>query len=405
MTRRSAMKLALLLAAAAVASAALRCHSDVARGPPSPAVHTALVAVTTTVRSTDDGDSAEATMDAVRCFVGHSEGDGDDDDAHAPVADAMERSAAQGNTWTASLALREGSALAVATYCVHSGQRVACSGGSAVDGPALADPADDGPRWPSSGRNGTLAGTGLADSAFQLSITPNPGSDNVIGASQGLATLSTKVAGPWSLVREMECFAWYCYLQATDQGQIINPKWGHALSMRQTRVPGDTRFVAQMPVVAGHVLQATSYCVAGGQLAWAANGNTNFRMPPDQQHPAGSISFQLHRTTPVGLFALPAATGYFDLAVGAVFMGTSGTTAVPGASCVARYGNPLSFGGVWPFVNETLLAAHGSVDGVDQFSTGLIPLPPPGRLMEITARCVYEGIESWLGANIRVRTY
>eukprot|EP00727_Mastigamoeba_balamuthi_P000449 m51a1_g10400 hypothetical protein (122) ;mRNA; r:79057-84636 len=81
-----------------------------------------------------------------------------------------------------------------------------------------------------------------------------------------------------------------------------------------------------------HTTPATSYCVAGGQLAWAANGNTNFRMPPDHQHPVDSISFQLHRTTPVGLFALPAATEYFDLSVGAVFMGASGNTAVLGSA-------------------------------------------------------------------------
>eukprot|EP00727_Mastigamoeba_balamuthi_P002992 m51a1_g12690 hypothetical protein (648) ;mRNA; r:88-3055 len=46
-----------------------------------------------------------------------------------------------------------------------------------------------------------LTGTRLIDSVFQLTIAPDHGSDNLISAARLCAPLSTKVAGPWSLVQ------------------------------------------------------------------------------------------------------------------------------------------------------------------------------------------------------------
>eukprot|EP00727_Mastigamoeba_balamuthi_P002563 m51a1_g12303 hypothetical protein (177) ;mRNA; f:339496-340218 len=135
-------------------------------------------------------------------------------------------------------------------------------------------------------------------------------------------------------------------------------------------------------------------------LLWAA-GNANFRIPPEQQHPAGSLSIRRDLCNTLGFSSVPASSGVFALGLGTQFQSPS---PVASSRCVARFGYPAHFGAAWPTVNETLLAWAGPAAGADLWAVS-IPLPAAGGLLEVTARCVCNGIESWLGGNYQVQAY
>eukprot|EP00727_Mastigamoeba_balamuthi_P002562 m51a1_g12302 hypothetical protein (253) ;mRNA; r:337053-338115 len=244
-----------------------------------------------------------------------------------------------------------------------------------------------------------LAAAAAVASGARVYTNPSAGSDNVISVSNGLATLTTTVEGAADLSR-VQCFAWYGNVAATDDGHVLSPRWDPVLSMAQARVGSSNTFSAQVPLTVGHVLQATSYCIVDGQLLWAA-GNANFRIPPEQQHPAGSLSIRRDLCNTLGFSSVPASSGVFALGLGTQFQSPS---PVASSRCVARFGYPAHFGAAWPTVNETLLAWAGPAAGADLWAVS-IPLPAAGGLLEVTARCVCNGIESWLGGNYQVQAY
>eukprot|EP00727_Mastigamoeba_balamuthi_P013027 m51a1_g8347 hypothetical protein (235) ;mRNA; f:38355-39256 len=205
--------------------------------------------------------------------------------------------------------------------------------------------------------------------APRIDMFPEPGSDNVVPASSGLATLYSALQNAvvdWTQVR---CFAVYNYLPADDYGHLQTTNWGPAILMQQNGREGYQR-EAQIPVIAGYVLQATSYCVQNGQAIWAPSGNVNFRLAPDQQHPAGELT-------------------------------TFSTVLNAPVNCVARYGYPEHFGGAWPSIHEVAMQT-GSGSGL--FS-GSVELPAVGKLLEVTARCTCGGLQTWLGGNYQITVY
>eukprot|EP00727_Mastigamoeba_balamuthi_P010925 m51a1_g6455 hypothetical protein (262) ;mRNA; f:10024-10951 len=243
---------------------------------------------------------------------------------------------------------------------------------------------------------GALAVLASADQ-FRVYTNPNAYSDNVIPASVGVATLTATIDGAVDM-STAQCFAWYGYVTGSSS------EWGTAVSMQQRRLlsDGGNRFTAQMPLVAGRTLQATAYCVAGGEFHWAPYGNIIFRLPPDQQHPAGAVYIIRGLSTQLGTYSVPSTDRFFSITVASQFQGPA-VSPVAGSRCVARFGYPRSFGGPWPTVNETELShtqtfTVPNVGLVDQW-TGSVPLPGAGGLLEATARCTYNGIETWLGGN------
>eukprot|EP00727_Mastigamoeba_balamuthi_P010929 m51a1_g6459 hypothetical protein (222) ;mRNA; f:19213-20107 len=215
------------------------------------------------------------------------------------------------------------------------------------------------------------------------------------------AQLTTTLEGPVDASR-VQCFAWYGYVRSNSSRAAV---WDQAVSMRQRRVHATSRYSCQLPLRAGHVLQATAYCVADGQLVWAPEGNANFRLPDEDQHPAGAVAIRRELSSVVGLRRVPASDAVFPVHVASEFVGAEGAAVAVGSKCVARFGYPRRFGGAWPTVNETELALVQTAQrGVDHW-VGTVELPAAGGLLEATARCTYNGIESWLGGNILVQAF
>eukprot|EP00727_Mastigamoeba_balamuthi_P008934 m51a1_g4663 hypothetical protein (253) ;mRNA; f:96430-97624 len=244
-----------------------------------------------------------------------------------------------------------------------------------------------------------LAAAAAVASGARVYTNPNAGSDNVIPVSNGFATLTTTVEGAADTSR-VQCFAWYGNLAATDDGHVISDAWDPVLSMAQIPVGRGNTFSAQIPLTVGHVLRATSYCLVDGQRLWAA-GNANFRISREQQHPAGSLSIRKDLSTPAGHYSVPTSSNVFAFNLGSQFQSSSPAAS---SSCVARFGYPARFGAPWPTVNETLLYRNNPAAAADMWNA-YVPLPAAGGLLEVTARCVYNGIESWLGANYQVQAY
>eukprot|EP00727_Mastigamoeba_balamuthi_P003281 m51a1_g12950 hypothetical protein (252) ;mRNA; f:185-1363 len=243
-----------------------------------------------------------------------------------------------------------------------------------------------------------LAAAAAVASGARVYTSPGAGSDNVIPVSNGFATLTTTVEGAAD-INSVQCFAWYGNLPATDDGHVSSDVWDPVLSMVQTRDGMSNTFSAQIPLTVGHVLRATSYCIVDGQRLWVA-GNANFRIPSEQQHPFVSISFPAEYGTPSGHSSVPASSGVFTLSFGARYRSPN---PIASSMCVARFGYPARFGAPWPTVNETLL--HQATASSADVWYGSVPLPAAGGLLEVTARCVYNGFESWLGANYQVQAY
>eukprot|EP00727_Mastigamoeba_balamuthi_P004088 m51a1_g13677 hypothetical protein (389) ;mRNA; r:153-1846 len=380
-----------LAAAAAVANAEYYCYNNPNRGSDNVIPYSVGVAtVTTTVQRT--GGNLGVDWSSVQCYLYYSyvasdaQGHPLSSTWSTPLTSGMARSSAHGgNMWTGTLALRNESVLEVVSYCLAQGQQLWCGGS---EGNIIF-------RMPPTAHHTRAA---ARDAGVRVYTNPNAGSDNVIPVSNGLATLTTTVEGASDLSR-VQCFAWYGNVPATDDGHLLSNRWDPVLSMVQARIDYSNRFSAQIPITVGHVLQATSYCLVDGQRVWAA-GNANFRISPEQQHPAGSLTIRRDLSTTPGYFSLPASASFY-LHIASQFQAPSPAA---GSRCVARFGYPARFGAAWPTVNETLLSFAASTSGADQWS-GNVPLPAAGGLLEVTARCVYNGIESWLGANYQVQAY
>eukprot|EP00727_Mastigamoeba_balamuthi_P002698 m51a1_g12425 hypothetical protein (252) ;mRNA; r:789579-790703 len=243
-----------------------------------------------------------------------------------------------------------------------------------------------------------LAAAAAVASGARVYTNPSAGSDNVIPVSNGFATLTTTVEGAANM-DSVQCFAWYGILAATDDGHVFSDVWDPVLSMVQTRDGRSNAFSAQIPLTIGHVLRATSYCIVDGQRLWAA-GNANFRIPPEQQHPAGTLSIRRDLSTPLGHSSVPASSGAF-----AFHLGFQSPSPIASSRCVAHFGYPARFGASWPIVNETLIYQQQTGPAAADMWYASVPLPAAGGLLEVTARCVYNGIESWLGANYQVQAY
>eukprot|EP00727_Mastigamoeba_balamuthi_P002433 m51a1_g12187 hypothetical protein (396) ;mRNA; f:9808-11254 len=385
-----------VLAAAAVASASYSCYNNPNRGSDNVIPYSVGAGtVTTTVQRA--GGNLGVDWRSVQCYLYFSYVASDAQGRpltttwEAPRTERMTRSTAHGgNMWTGTLPLRNESVLEVVSYCVAEGQQLWCGG---VEGNIIF-------RMPPVHHQ-----TRSAHSDLQVFTTPAPGSDNVVSASVGVATLTTTVNGASVDLSRVQCFAWFGYVRATDDGRILSTQWGPAVSMQQTRVlaEGGNTFVAEIPLKTGRVLQATSYCVADGELRWATMGNVNFRLPASEQHPTGSLSIVRPLSTPLGLSTVAASSSVYPLNVVARFNDLSGYVPLPeGARCVAHFGYPVRFGSAWPTVNETQLMPMGSHSGSD-FWYGLLPLPAAGKLLEASARCTYNGVEAWIGGNIQVQ--
>eukprot|EP00727_Mastigamoeba_balamuthi_P013058 m51a1_g8375 hypothetical protein (512) ;mRNA; f:156477-159717 len=230
-------------------------------------------------------------------------------------------------------------------------------------------------------------------------IIPQPGSDNVVPASSGVGTLvSDFTEAHWSAL-EVQCWAVYSYLPADDYGHVTTTKWDPVITMPQTMSGMGYVRVNDIPVLAGYVLQATSYCVPQGQRVWASVGNVNFRLAPDQQHPTGSVTISRNLASP--------AVGPLRVSSDAVSFGfeISAHCTVPNAAmtCVSRSGNPEHFGGKWADVYERPMSRVEGA-GADRWA-GYARLPAAGQLLEITARCTCGGVQAWLGGNYQITVY
>eukprot|EP00727_Mastigamoeba_balamuthi_P010926 m51a1_g6456 hypothetical protein (395) ;mRNA; r:13157-14693 len=293
------------------------------------------------------------------------------------------------STFVGSLPLRNNTVLEVVSYCVHNTVQFWCGNGMGnirFRMPPVASTRQHAAR----------------NTPFRVFTNPSAGSDNVIPASFGVATLTTGIDGVAN-VSAAECFAWYGYVRSDDRGAVASGVWDQAVSMRQRRAHhASNRFSCEVPLRVGHVLQATAYCVADGRLVWAPAGNANFRLPPEQQHPAGVVAVLRNRSTAIGFRRVPASYGVLPIHIASQLEGEA--SPVAGSRCVARFGYPARFEAPWPTVNETVLALSHTARGVDHW-TGVVPLPAAGGLLEATARCTYNGIESWLGGNILVEAY
>eukprot|EP00727_Mastigamoeba_balamuthi_P004108 m51a1_g13695 hypothetical protein (401) ;mRNA; r:30487-31894 len=400
MGRMSTMVAVAVVAAAAVANAEFYCYNNPNRGSDNVIPYSIGVGtVTTTVQST----SGSADWSAVSCFL-YASYIASDAQGHpltstwgTTLTSQMVRSTAHGgNMFQGSLPLRNGSVLEVVSYCSSAQQSQYWCGGSQGNIMFRMPPV-------AAQRRSAAAAPAARSASFRVYTNPNANSDNVIPASTGVAILTSTIDGAVDL-STAQCFAWYGYVPATDDGHILSPAWGQAVSMAQTRIlaDGGNLFTAQIPLVIGHVLQATTYCVAGGQFVWAPSGNINFRLAPEQQHPTGSLSIDRTLSTPLGTTTVPASSTFFSVVIASRFQGAA--SPVAGSRCALRFGFPANFGGVWPTVNETLLAPAQGSGSADQWS-GSVLLPAAGRLLEATARCTYNGIESWLGGNYQVQVY
>eukprot|EP00727_Mastigamoeba_balamuthi_P010931 m51a1_g6460 hypothetical protein (398) ;mRNA; f:20942-22317 len=382
-------------AAVALANSDLYCYTTPERGTDNVVSYSVGAA---TVHTTALSASCLVEWCTVSCYVYYNYV-ATDEHGHpvtttwdSPRTAQMTRSTAQlGNTYSATLPLRNNSALEVVSYCVHGTQQFWCGG--SVGNIAFRMP-------PVVHRNATRP------PSFRVHISPAPGSDTVVEASTGSAVLTTTVEGNVN-ISCTECFAWYGYATASDRG-VITAAAVQPLSMIM-RLHAGNSFRARIPVVVGHVLQATAYCVSNDELVWATPaGTASFRLPLTQQHPTGTLVVLRNHSTPTGYSRFPRTDAIFSLHIASQFTGATachtGTCPVAGARCLARFGYPTRFGGVWPTYNETTLSQSTTVGSVDHW-TGAIPLPTAGRVLEATARCVYNGIESWLGASYQVASY
>eukprot|EP00727_Mastigamoeba_balamuthi_P013028 m51a1_g8348 hypothetical protein (256) ;mRNA; f:43970-44864 len=244
-----------------------------------------------------------------------------------------------------------------------------------------------------------LAAAAAVSSAASVYTTPAAGTEII--NDYGVVAFTTTVVGAADLSR-VQCFAWYGYVPSGADGRALTSKWGTAISMAQTRVGSSNTFTADLSVINNHVLQATSYCVVDGQLLWAPSGNVAFHFSAGASTtPSGwSVTLYPEHSIPApSSISLPASSP-FALSIAE---GTSGPSwALPYERCVARFGYPARFGGAWPTVNETQLSFDGYNNQNYNHWLATIPMPARGKLLEVTARCTFGGIESWLQGNYRI---
>eukprot|EP00727_Mastigamoeba_balamuthi_P002431 m51a1_g12185 hypothetical protein (691) ;mRNA; f:2592-5916 len=377
-------RIAIFLAAVAtLANAQYYCYTNPDRGSDNVIPRSVGVAtVTTTVQRA--GGNLGVEWSGVQCFLYFSYVASDAQGRPlttawaAPRTEGMARSSAHGgNTWVGTLPLRNESVLEVVSYCLAEGQQLWCGGS---DGNiAFRMPPAFQPR-----RSAT-------DSmAPRVDLFPAVGSDNVVLASDAVANLYSTFVNANVDWTEVECSAVYNYLPADDYGHLQTTQWGPAITMLQNGREGFQR-EAQIPVIAGYVLQATSMCNQNGQIVWAPAGNVNFRLSPDQQHPAGSLAIS-SLSTPLG----PARLWREQIAFNFNFVAQC---TVPNAAtrCYVRYGYPASFGGVWPTIYETRMQPGSS----SQWYAS-VTLPYTGFVLEATARCTCGGLQTELSGNYQV---
>eukprot|EP00727_Mastigamoeba_balamuthi_P013023 m51a1_g8343 hypothetical protein (389) ;mRNA; r:29446-30825 len=385
-------RIAIVLAAVALANAQYNCYTNPDRGSDNVIPRSVGVAtVTTTVQRA--GGNLGVEWSGVQCFLYFSYVASDSQGRPlttawaAPRTEGMARSSAHGgNTWVGTLPLHNESVLEVVSFCVAEGQQLWCGGS---DGNiAFRMPPAPQPRRSVAARN-----------LETYKITPAPGSDNVVSASSGIASLYSDYEGLMWASFDVSCYGLYNYLPADDYGHLQTTKWGPAITMQQW-MSGGIGYISRcdIPVIAGYVLQATSYCVdKQGQTIWAPAGNVNFRLAPDQQHPTGSLTILKDLSTPIGHSSKQYSTMYpFEFNLSTQCTVPNATT-----SCTARYGNPESFGATWATVNEIPMFQFMKPN--TWYAS--IHLPAAGKLLEVTARCTCGGLQTWLGGNYQVTIY
>eukprot|EP00727_Mastigamoeba_balamuthi_P013038 m51a1_g8357 putative protein kinase (1237) ;mRNA; r:70273-75720 len=258
-----------------------------------------------------------------------------------------------------------------------------------------------------SGGTAALASAHAARNLAPYKIIPPPGSNIVVNASEGLAYVYSDFMNlDWARL-EVQCTTVYSYLPADDYGNLKTTRWDPVISMYEDmRVPGYVR-ISKIPVIAGSVLQATTYCVLpDGQKIWAPAGNVNFRLAPEQQHPSGSLTIPRDLVTPaVGPLRIDSRKSLeFDITLVSNCMQAHCTVPNAETTCVVRYGFPDRFGGMWANVYEQPMSRAEGAGSADSWH-GSADIPAPGKLLEVTARCTCGGLQTWLGGNYQITAY